>query len=96
VPRCAPITRAQDRCGYGQRLPFLLISPFAKTNYVSGTLTDQTSVLSFIEDNWLTGQRIGNGSFDAIAASVADMFDFSHPDFTPLILNQATGEPVAH
>jgi hypothetical protein len=24
------------------------------------------------------------------------MFDFSHPDFTPLILNQATGEPVAH
>jgi hypothetical protein len=30
-------------------------------------LTDQTSVIRFIEDNWLGGQRIGNGSFDTIA-----------------------------
>jgi phospholipase C len=91
-----PMGGAQDRCGYGQRLPFLLISPFAKSNYVSGSLTDQTSVLSFIEDNWLASQRIGNGSFDSIAGSVGDMFDFSHPNFTPLILSQTTGEPVSH
>ncbi len=42
----------QDRCGYGPRLPFLVISPYAKQNNVDHTLTDQTSVLRFIEDNW--------------------------------------------
>src|SRR3977135_916387 len=51
------------RCGYGPRLPLLVVSRFAKRNYVDHTLTDQTSVLRFIEDNWLAGQRIPpNGS----------------------------------
>jgi len=40
------------RCGYGVRLPLLVISPWAKPNYVDHTVTDQTSVLRFIEDNW--------------------------------------------
>ena len=56
----------QDRCGYGPRLPLLVISPFAKPNFVDHTVTDQTSVLRFIEDNWQLG-RIGNASFDAKA-----------------------------
>jgi len=43
----------------------LVISPYAKTNFVDNTLTDQSSILRFIEDNWSTG-RIGGGSFDAI------------------------------
>jgi phospholipase C len=46
----------QGRCGYGPRLPLLIVSPYAKTNYVDHTLTDQTSILRFIEDNWLKGQ----------------------------------------
>ena len=41
------------RCGYGPRLPLLVISPYARENYVSHALTDQTSILRFIEDNWL-------------------------------------------
>jgi phospholipase C len=85
----------QDRCGYGQRLPFLLISPYAKVNYVGGTLADQTSVLRFIEDNWLGGRRIGNGSFDALAGSLTDLFNFAHPDFDQLLLNPVTGEPAS-
>ena len=44
-----------------------MISPWAKQNYVDHTITDQTSIIRFIEDNWLNGQRIGQGSFDAIA-----------------------------
>ena len=60
-----PLAGHQDRCGLGPRLPFLLISPYARRDYVDGTLTDQTSVLRFIEDNWLGAQRIGYGSFDA-------------------------------
>ncbi|HEY1502693.1 MAG TPA: alkaline phosphatase family protein [Stellaceae bacterium] len=45
-------TATPARCGYGPRLPFLVISPWAKTNYVDHTLVDQTSVLRFIEENW--------------------------------------------
>jgi phospholipase C len=69
---------AWGRCGYGTRLPLLVISPFAKKNIVDHTLTDQSSILRFIEDNWLFGERIQpNGSFDTIAGSLANMFDFS-------------------
>jgi phospholipase C len=81
-----------DRCGYGPRLPFLLISPYAKTNYVGRTLTDQTSILAFIENNWLGGARIGNGSFDALAGSLSNMFTFRRPTFNPMFLNTKTGE----
>lgn len=65
------------RCGPGTRIPFLLISPWAKPNYVSHTLISQSSVSRFIEDNWLSGQRLGGGSFDAQSGSILDMFDFS-------------------
>jgi phospholipase C len=71
-------TAYPDRCGYGPRQPLLVVSPFAKTNYVDHALTDQTSVLKFIEDNWQLG-RIGDQSFDARAGSIGNMFDFN-PD----------------
>jgi phospholipase C len=65
------------RCGYGTRIPLLVISPFAKANYVDHTLTDQSSVLRFIEDNWLSGARVqAGGSFDTIAGSIDNMFAF--------------------
>ncbi len=83
---------AQGRCGYGPRLPFLVISPWSKQNFVDHTLTDQSSVVRFIEDNWLNGQRIGNGSFDAIANSITGMFDFTKSGAKKLILNEVTGE----
>src|SRR5208282_1708009 len=88
-------THAQGRCGYGPRQPLLVISPWAKHNFVDNTVTDQTSVLRFIEDNWLGGERIGNGSFDAIANSISSMFDF-HQTVTDdlFILDETTGEPV--
>lgn len=42
----------QGRCGYGPRLPLLIISPFAKENFVDHSITDQSSILRFIDDNW--------------------------------------------
>jgi len=36
----------------------------------------QASVVQFIEDNWLVGQRLGGGSFDATTGSINDMFKF--------------------
>jgi phospholipase C len=73
-------------------MPFLVISPFAKQNYIDHTLTDQSSVVRFIEDNWLQGQRIQPGaSFDAIAGPIDNMFDFNNPPGVSLILDPTTG-----
>jgi phospholipase C len=54
----------------------------------------QASVVKFIEDNWLGGQRIGGGSFDATAGSINDMFNFAQPDMSRLYLNPNSGEVV--
>jgi phospholipase C len=96
----APITLGTlpDRCGYGPRLPLVVISPYTKDNYVSHNMTDQSSVVKFIEDNWLGGERIGQGSFDAMAGSLdapGGVLDFhTYPNDFPLILNPTTGEPI--
>ena len=85
----------QDRCGYGPRLPFLAISPFARKNFVDHTLADQSSVIRFVEDNWGLG-RIGDQSFDAIAGPITGLFDFSEQRGVifeaPLLLDPTTGE----
>ena len=89
-----------DRCAYGARVPLVVISPYTRENYVSHNVTDQASVVKFIEDNWLHGQLIGSGSFDKIAGSLdgrGGVLDFStRPNFDPLILNPTTGEVVSH
>jgi phospholipase C len=86
-----------DRCGYGPRLPFLAISPFAKQNFVAHTVADQSSILRFIEDNWQLGQ-IGDQSFDGIAGSIQNLFDFNsytgHVSERTLMLDPDTGEQV--
>ena len=86
----------QDRCGYGPRQPLLVISPFAKSNFVDHSTTDQTSILRFIEDNWQTG-RIGNFSFDVKAGSLMNLLAFdeqrSEGRANRLFLDPNTGEP---
>jgi phospholipase C len=82
-----------DRCGYGERLPFLVISPYAKHNYVDHSVNDLTSILRFIEDNWNLG-RIGDQSFDAIAGSFLGMLDFDDHRGRRTILDPNTGEVI--
>ncbi len=72
----APSGGYQGRCGYGPRMPLLVVSPFAKTNFVDHSTTDQSSILRFVEDNWNTG-RIGDASFDAKAGTLDHLFRFS-------------------
>jgi phospholipase C len=94
-----PVDPAGDiqnaRCGYGPRIPFLVISPWAKKNYVDHQVIDQSSILRFIEDNWNLG-RIGGGSSDAIAGSIMGMFDFDQDGdgSGKLILDPNTGKVV--
>jgi phospholipase C len=91
---CTSVTQVAggyaDRCGPSQRLPLLLISPWAAQNTVDHTAIEQTSVLRFIENNWLTG-RIGDASFDARASSLGGLFDWRHPQHRQVLLDPATG-----
>jgi phospholipase C len=92
------VTAENDRCGFGQRLPLIVISPYTRENYVSSNLTDTTSVVKFIENNWLKGERIPD-SFDAVSGSLdapGGVLDFDvKPHDTPLILNPTTGAVVS-
>ncbi len=81
TPGTAPLgvggLAVNGRCGPGMRIPFLVISPWAKKNYVDHTLISQASIVRFIEDNWLNGTRLGGGSFDATTGSINGMFNFN-------------------
>jgi phospholipase C len=95
----------EARCGYGPRLPFVVVSPFAKSNFVDHTQTDQTSSLRFIEENWDLGfidgpaaPPAGQASFDRVAGSILNMFDFDHhdrDDARKLILDPTNGTVVS-
>ena len=83
-----------DRCGVGPRTPLLVISPYAKQNFVDNTFTEQASIPRFIEDNWNLG-RIGNGSADASAGTLMNAFQFTGSKRAPaIIMDPNTGEVV--
>lgn len=86
----------EARCGVGPRIPMLVISAYARHNFVDNTFTTQASVIRFIEDNWLGGNRLGNGSADSWSGSLSNMFQFRRPSSTRLLLNPNTGEPTRH
>jgi phospholipase C len=96
-----PLGGEQGRCGFGPRLPMMVISPFSKSNYVDHNLSDQASILNFIEYNWgLPGiahsaDQVLNGrdQSEGIPFDLAGMFDFSAPHGPTLILNPQTGQP---
>ena len=103
TPFCSSVPTTLDswttRCGFGQRLPMIVISPWTRQNYVSGNLTNTVSITKFVEDNWLRGKRIGNGSYDRISGSLyarGGLLNFrTRPNFRPVILDPSTGEVVS-
>jgi phospholipase C len=93
VSKHTPLAGENGRCGYGPRLPLLVISPWAKHNFVDHSVTDQSSIIRFVEDNWRL-PRIP-GSFDALAGTLTHMFDFGdrHGGNDRLFLDPVTGTP---
>ena len=91
VPKNSSGVAEEGRCGVGPRLPFLVVSPYAKQNFVSNSLIDQSSVVNFVEQNWNL-PALGNGAADASAGSILPMFDFNGPKAERLYLDPATGE----
>ncbi len=70
-----PATSSVDNQPYGTRVPMLAIGPFAKKNYVSHVTMEHSSVVRFIEWNWLggaTGQLMGR---DATVNNIGDLLD---------------------
>lgn len=90
-----PLAGQNGRCGYGPRLPLIVISPYARTNFIDYTLTDQSSILKFVENSWRL-PRIA-GSLDKIAGTLDNLFDFRCPNSrghaTTLFLDPTTGQP---
>jgi phospholipase C len=72
-----PYTGAFDRTGF--RVPFIVVSPYAKAHFVSHAVYDHTSLTRFIEARFglpaLTAR-------DANATPPFEMFDFQNPPFT--------------
>lgn len=70
-----PATSTVDNQPYGTRVPTLAIGPFAKQNYVSHVTMEHSSMVKFIEWNWLggsTGQLMGR---DATVNNIGDLLD---------------------
>jgi phospholipase C len=77
----------------GFRVPFIVVSPYARAHYVSHTVYDHTSITRFIEARFglpaLTAR-------DANATPPYDMFDFKNPPFvTPPTIAAHTTVPPA-
>ena len=68
------ITGAYDR--YGFRVPTVIVSPFAKKNYVSHEVHDHTSILKLIETKWNIGALTYR---DANASNLLDSIDLQAP-----------------
>jgi phospholipase C len=63
---------------YGFRVPLLVVSPWARANYISTITQDHTSILAFIERKWNLPALTYR---DANAHPLTDYFDFSAPTF---------------
>jgi phospholipase C len=74
-----------DGFGFGVRVPLLILSPYAKTGFVSHELGEFSSVLRFVEDNWGLTQLTHR---DREATPLMSAFDFSQdprpPDPLPI------------
>ena len=60
---------------YGTRVPLLAVGPFARANSVSHTTMEHSSIVKFIEWNWLgleTGQL---GNRDTMVANLGSVLD---------------------
>lgn len=63
----------------GFRVPLMVISPFAKKNFVSHTPADYTAVLKFIETRWKLPSLTAR---DAAQIDMTEFFDFAKPPWT--------------
>jgi phospholipase C len=88
--------------GDGPRVPMMVVSPYARQDYIDHTYTDHVSILKFIEANWglspLTSyseDNLPNPTPDVYVpknrpaiGNLMTLFDFKHPQFATIRLNR--------
>jgi phospholipase C len=95
-----PLAGEQGRCGLGPRLPLLVVSPFARHDAVDSNLSDQSSMINFIEYNWaLPGipgsfdqALAGTNASEGIPFDLAGLLEFGGKANGKLYLDQVTGQ----
>jgi phospholipase C len=86
-----PATGHFDRAGF--RVPFIVVSPYARAHHASHVVYDHTSVVRFIEARFGLPAMTAR---DANATPPMDMFDFDAPPFmTPPTIDAHTTVPDA-
>jgi phospholipase C len=63
----------------GYRVPLVVVSPYAKKNYVSHTVADYTAMLKFIETRFKLPALTKR---DAAQIDMTEFFDFANPPWT--------------
>jgi phospholipase C len=95
-----PLGGEQGRCGFGPRLPMMVISPYAKSNAVDHNVSDQASMINFVEYNWglpaISGSAdrllAGSDASKSIPFDLAGMFRFEGAKNGKLLLDPTTGQ----
>jgi phospholipase C len=90
--------KVADGLGYGLRVPGMTISPYAKQGYIDKQVLSFDAYAKFIEDVFLSGQRIDPASdgrpdprpgvreSEPILGNLANDFDFTQAPRAPLLL----------
>ncbi len=98
APRLKPGDQPFGFDRYGFRVPAVIISPYAKKNYVSHVVHDHTSVLSLVEHKWNLPALTNR---DGAADNLLDSLDltgtpaFLHPPTLPAPKNPNPSDPIA-
>jgi phospholipase C len=66
--------------GLGQRVPFLVISPWTKGGYVNSQVLDHTSVIQFIEKRFGVFEANISPWRRAVVGDLTSMFNFANPN----------------
>jgi phospholipase C len=97
-----PLGGEQGRCGFGPRLPMMVVSPFAAQNHIDHNMSDQASIPNFVEYNWRLPAISGSAdhvlssadSSEGIPFDLAGLFDFHGPHAQRVLLDPSTGQPT--
>ncbi len=95
--RSSPPRHRKIPIGLGQRVPFLVISPWSKGGYVNSQVFDHTSVVQFLENRFGVYEANISPWRRAVAGDLTSMFNFSNPNDNPPTLPDTDGflPPVA-
>ena len=70
-----PAKSTVDMAPYGPRIPMMAMGPFVKKNFVSHVQMEHSSLVKFIEWNWLDQQTGQLSTRDKSVANIGSMLD---------------------